>query len=149
MATFRFSLQKVYNYRKAVEEQHKKRLSLAQKWQEEEERFLKEYLKERAVLQDKLAEIKGPALVEELWQRELILAAMEGKIEHQENKVAKASAVVEEYKGLVLQAMKERKVLDSLKARKEATFKYAALREEQKELDDIAAVAYNRREDIT
>lgn len=147
MATFRFPLQKVHNYRKAVEEQHKKRLSLAQKRQEEEERFLKEYLKERAVLQDKLAEIKGPALVEELWQRELILTAMEGKIEDQENKVAKASAVVEEYKGLVLQAMKERKVLDSLKSRKEAIFKYTALRKEQRELDDVAAVAYNHKEE--
>ncbi|MCG0278396.1 MAG: hypothetical protein L5656_07670, partial [Thermanaeromonas sp.] len=106
MATFRFSLEKVHNYWKAVEDQHRKRLNLAQKRQKEEERFLEEYLKERAVLQDKLAEIRGPALVEELWQRELILGAMEGKIEDQENKVRKASTVVEECKGLVLQAMK-------------------------------------------
>ncbi|SMB93999.1 flagellar FliJ protein [Thermanaeromonas toyohensis ToBE] len=146
MPTFRFSLQKVHNYRKAVEEQHKKRLALAQKWQEEEERSLQEYLKERAVLQDKLAEMKGPAVLEELWQRELILMAMEGKIEEQGEKVAKASAVVEEYKGLVLEARQARKVLDSLKARQEASFRYTLAREEQKELDDIAAVAYNRKE---
>ncbi|MGB9860552.1 MAG: hypothetical protein ACPLQP_11510, partial [Moorellaceae bacterium] len=58
-----------------------------------------------------------------------------------------AVSKVQEHQVLARTAMQQRKVLDSLKARQQAAYIYMAAREEQKHLDDVAAVRYNHKAD--
>ncbi|MBE3580484.1 MAG: flagellar export protein FliJ [Thermoanaerobacteraceae bacterium] len=145
MRPFHFSLEKVHNYRQAVEEHRKRELASARLRQEEEERRLRVYVEEREAFQDRWAGGPEEASLGEFWQRDLYLQILNARIDGQAERVIRAAAAVKECQDLVREAMRERKVLDRLKARKQAVYNYTAAREEQKQLDDVAVVAFNRR----
>jgi flagellar FliJ protein len=58
---------------------------------------------------------------------------------------AKAETIVEEKRGLYLEASRERKVIEKLKEKREKEYRREAFAEETKELDDIAGAARAER----
>lgn len=147
MQPFRFSLEKVHRYRLAIEKQQKRQLAVARQRQAEEEILLRQYLEERENFQEKAARGPGEARLGELWERDLYLQMLDSRVELQEEKVEQAVTAVKEQQDLVRQAIKERKILDSLKRRQQASYTHMAAREEQKHLDEVAVLSYNRRQE--
>lgn len=109
--------------------------------------LLRQYLEERENFQEKTARGSGEARLGELWQRDLYLQMLDSRVELQEEKVEQAGTAVKEQQDLVMQAINERKILDSLKARQQASYNYMAAREEQKHLDEVAVLGYVRRQE--
>jgi len=128
-----------------VEEHRKRELAGARRRQEEEEELLRLYMEEREAFQDRWAGGPEEASLGEFWQRDLYLQVLDARIHGQEERVVRAAAEVKECRDLVREATRERKVLDRLKARKQAVHDYLAGREEQDRLDDMAVIAFNRR----
>lgn len=138
MAGFRFSLEKVRSYKASLEEQLKIQLAAARRRQEEEEGRLAYYRQLRTCREAPRGELRA----DDLLQEAALLEALDGRILHQEEKVARIRLAVEEKRTSIQAVMRERKVLDRLRARQLAAYLYEEAREEQKEIDDAAAVRF-------
>ena len=66
------------------------------------------------------------------------------KIEEQMQNINKAKEIVEEKRLALLEAMKERKVLETLKEKEKENYFKEELKNEQKIIDEIVSYKYNK-----
>ncbi|GEA16650.1 flagellar export protein FliJ [Moorella sp. E308F] len=140
MAGFRFSLERVRSYKASLEEQLKLQLAAARRRQEEEEKRLEHYRRLRACRQA----LQGELTAGDLLQEAALLEALDSRIAGQQEKVARARLAVREKCDQVQVAMRERKVLDRLRDRQLAIYRYDLAREEQKQIDEVAGSRCHR-----
>ncbi len=145
MAAFSFRLQKVLNYKQQVEDQKKQELFHLLKIFYEEEKVLHRL---NELLLQTLSEFEtkqeGDLDIQELLFYSAYIARVNREIEAQREKLVKLAHKIEKKRGEVIEASKERKILEQLREKKYKEFQRTEGRREQKFLDEIGNNAYVR-----
>lgn len=142
MASFRFNLEPVLNYRQRLEEKAKEELagSLAQY---EQARKALESVEEELSANCRPVDC-GKVNLDQLIMSEKYQRLLEEQLEMQTARVAAAEEAVAKCRSKLEQKMQERKVVETLKDKKLAEFRYQQDLKEQKMLDDIATAQFIR-----
>ena len=140
MKRFRFRLQRVMDARVTIERQRQRDMAEAQGELADQQKKLKELeaeLEETERDQRNMVQrpVKaGDALIQHRWHREL-----RTRIRVQQEQVAKAATKVEEARVRLVEASKDRKVLEKLKERRLEEYHKEELTQQQNQLDDVGA----------
>lgn len=127
-----------------MEKQLKLQLGEAYCRQEEAQKSLQTYRKIRA----NSPSVQGSVDVAELLHGAAYIEVLDKRIAGQQEQVVKAMQEVNEKRGQVQSAMKERKLLDRLRERRLVIYKYNQAGKEQKQLDEAAGnIFYRKRAD--
>ena len=141
MAKYQFSMEKVLDWRSDTEEEKKKNLVQAQQSKQQQETILRRLI-------DENIKIKNDSLstnrIDVLRRQNLYKDMIDEKIIHQKNVVSKAEKEVEVARIELMEAHKDRKVMEKLKE-KEYTFTMdQEKQEEQKQLDEMATLSFGK-----
>ncbi len=140
MAEFKFPLEKLLNYRYSIEDQRKEKLAYEQQIKRKLEQELEETQKEYAYYLNSGTEKKLDVFM--INQKLTYMECLRTEAEKKSQEVKKAGVRVQNCLNDVVEAMKDRKVLEKLKSRqKEMFFKEMNHRENQN-LDEIALIRY-------
>ncbi|NLW07558.1 MAG: flagellar export protein FliJ [Clostridia bacterium] len=139
---FRFKLERVRSYKASREKQLKQQLGEAYRRQEEAKKHLQYYRELRA--NSLLAE--GAVEAEQLLQGAACLEALDRRIARQQEQLRLATQEVHKQRRKVQSAMQERKLLDRLRQNHLSAYRYQQYSAEQKQLDEVAANIYLRRQ---
>jgi len=147
MKKFRFRLQKVMEYKEEIEKQRKLELSKAKQRVYDEEEKLKRLQRRDSVCRKQIQE-KGTA--ERIDPREMnlyyqYLKVLHVQMKHQNGCILEAKEVMEEKRKILLEATKERKILEKLKEKKHVEYNLDIARRERFVLDDVTSTAFARR----
>jgi flagellar FliJ protein len=147
MKKFRFRLQKVMEYKEEIEKQRKLDLSKAKQRLYDEEEKLKRLQYQDSAYRKQIQE-KGKA--ERIDPREMdlyyqYLKALHVQMKHQNGCIIEAKEVMEEKRKILLEATKERKILEKLKEKKHVEYNSDTARRERFVLDDVTSTAFARR----
>ncbi len=147
MARFRFGLQPVLEHRERLESQHRQRLAAAK-------RDLLEAHARRDALTEELrsgSEVlrtsHGRFSADELRGHYAYLHGLAKAIEEHEVRVTACASHVERAQAALVNASRDKAVLDTLKSRRRDAYDAEASLAEARELDDANARAFGRRED--
>ena len=143
---FKFSLEPVLSLREKIEDNKKRELGEATQYREKvyEEKLHLEQIKEDAL---NLTRKQSRQAVNVLEVRTLnqynsyIVKAVQNK----EQELEKATQVVEEKREALLEAVKDRKILDNLKAIHKENFEEEEKRAEQRILDDMVTYRFGNK----
>lgn len=143
---FKFSLEPVLSLREKIEDNKKRELGEATQYREKvyEEKLHLEQIKEDAL---NLTRKQSRQVVNILEVRTLnqynsyIVKAVQNK----EQELEKATQVVEEKREALLEAVKDRKILDNLKAIHKENFEEEEKRAEQRILDDMVTYRFGNK----
>lgn len=148
MPHFRFRLQTVLDHRDRIERDKQRLLALTQRELFEAETRLQEkrddYERTGEELRAKHAELDAAGLYNYYAHMDFVLRA----IREIEVQVAVLALDVERAKGALLAARKDRKILETLKDRRRATFENEQAANEQKLLDDLNARRHGRESSL-
>ncbi|MGB7460373.1 MAG: flagellar export protein FliJ [Carnobacterium jeotgali] len=141
MAKYQFSMEKVLDWRSDTEEEKKKNLVQVQQSKQQQETILRRLINENI-------KIKNDSLstnrIDVLRRQNLYKDMIDEKIIHQKNIVSKAEKEVEMARIELMEAHKDRKVMEKLKE-KEYTFTMEQEKqEEQKQLDEMATLSFGK-----
>lgn len=141
MTKYQFSMEKVLDWRSDTEEEKKKNLVQAQQSKQQQETILRRLINENI-------KIKNDSLstnrIDVLRRQNLYKDMIDEKIIHQKNAVSKAEKEVEVARIELMEAHKDRKVMEKLKE-KEYTFTMdQEKQEEQKQLDEMATLSFGK-----
>ncbi|MCS6831648.1 MAG: flagellar export protein FliJ [Armatimonadota bacterium] len=139
MRRFEFSLQKVLDYRQRVEEQAIRAFAEAQAHLIRERAMLHQLLIEREECLRR-SQRRQQLAIELLDIEQTYLSALEGRIEAQRERVAQAEKVLQKKREALIEAQRERKVLERLREKHYEQWRQEMLHSEQKSLDDLATV---------
>lgn len=141
MANYTFSMEKVLDWRSDTEEEKKKQLGQVQQNKQQQETLLQRLISENIKIKnDSLTTMR----IDVLRRQNLYKDMIDEKIIHQKNIVHKAEKEVEAARVELMEAHKDRKVMEKLKE-KEFTFTMEqAKQEEQKQLDEMAALSFGK-----
>lgn len=141
MANYTFSMEKVLDWRSDTEEEKKKQLGQVQQNKQQQETLLQRLISENIKIKnDSLTTLR----IDVLRRQNLYKDMIDEKIIHQKNIVHKAEKDVEVARVELMEAHKDRKVMEKLKE-KEYTFTMEqAKQEEQKQLDEMATLSFGK-----
>ena len=141
---FAFALQPVLDHRKRIEDERKQTMALRQRALDEARRELQalndEFRRHSLELRTRHRELE----IEELRMHYAHLQFLDRSILAQSKVVAERQGAVERARRDLVEASKNRKVVDKLKERKRAVFVAEEMRVEQLELDDGNARRHGR-----
>jgi flagellar FliJ protein len=144
MKRFSFNMEKVLSLRKFREQETKIELGRAVGALAEIENSIKRTAAER--LHAAGERFSGGNEAPDILAWDNYITRLDQEAEKLTEDAARAEMVVEEKRGLYLEASRERKVIEKLREKKEKEYRRETLAEETKELDDIAGgVARARR----
>lgn len=145
MAKFIFNMQGLLNIKEKLEEQSKTEYGKALSRLEQEKTILLnlENKKQENILSFKESINKGvkPNYIDNINK---YISLIDNKIEEQTKNIDKAKEIVEEKRLALLEAMKERKVLEALKEKEKENYFKEELKKEQKIIDEIVSYKYNK-----
>lgn len=143
---FKFSLEPVLSLREKIEENKKRELGEATQYHEKvyEEKLYLEQIKEEAL---NLTRKQSRQAVNVLEIRALnqYNSYMVKAVENKEQEVKKARQIVDEKREALLEAVKDRKILDNLKAIHKENFEEEEKRAEQRILDDMVTYRFGNK----
>ncbi|MFA5182589.1 MAG: flagellar export protein FliJ [Syntrophales bacterium] len=144
---FVFKLQAVLDTKKIIEEQKLTEFSEKKKQLNEELLFLEDIQKERILLVDQLRDSQH--LIRHMRDIELQITYIDvctEKEKKQQQIIAGVTSEVEERRLALLEAMKERKVLENLKNRDMDEYKASEVMQERITMDETAILRFRRTE---
>lgn len=139
MKKFQFKLQKLLDYRETCEDMLLNELGIAQTNYERESVKLSEIVSTRGVCRDKLKQELSTGNADNIVDCYQYMSYIMCEESLQKNKVEKAEERKEMKTLEVINASKERKVLENLKEQKNSEYKREIDSHEQKFLDDLAS----------
>lgn len=141
MGKFRFSMEKVLDWRSDTEEAKKKELGDAQREKFQQEALLQELIQENIKIKN---ESLTTTRIDILRRQNMYKVMLDERIIQQKNQVETAEKSLETARIALMEAHKEKKVMEKLKE-KEYTFVMEQEKsEEQKQLDEMATLSYGR-----
>lgn len=141
MGKFRFSMEKVLDWRSDTEEAKKKELGDAQREKFQQEALLQELIQENIKIKN---ESLTTTRIDILRRQNMYKVMLDERIVQQKNQVETAEEYLETARIALMEAHKEKKVMEKLKE-KEYTFVMEQEKsEEQKQLDEMATLSYGR-----
>lgn len=145
MAKFIFNMQGLLNIKEKLEEQTKTEYGKALAKLEQEKSILLNLKnkKQENILSFRESINKGvkPNYIDNINK---YISFIDKKIEEQMQNINKAKEIVEEKRLALLEAMKERKVLETLKEKEKENYFKEELKNEQKIIDEIVSYKYNK-----
>lgn len=147
MAKFKFRLQTVLNYKTQQEENKKNELGKAIQQLEAEKKKLRILEGQLAKLVNEFNESAKKTTVTKLIEYNGFLSVLNKRIKAQKENVNLKAQIVDKIREELLEAVKERKILDKLKEKKLQEFFIETKKDEQKINDEI--VSYNFKERST
>lgn len=145
MAKFIFNMQGLLNIKEKLEEQSKTEYGKALSKLEQEKNILLnlENKKQENILSFRESINKGvkPNYIDNINK---YISLIDKKIEEQIQNINKSKEIVEEKRLALLEAMKEKKVLEALKEKEKENYFREELRKEQKIIDEIVSYKYNK-----
>jgi len=145
MKAFRFSLQRVFNYRETVEEALLAELAQIRSAYDREMDRLNEIVNTRQVFRDAMRSELACGDPEYIRRAYHFLEDLSVQVQTQENAVKKLEQKKQTKTAEVVEASKDRKVLEKLRDTKAQEHTRQALREEQVFLDDLAGIGHQRK----
>lgn len=141
VTNYTFSMEKILDWRSDTEEEKKKHLGQVQQNKQQQESLLQRLISENIKIKnDSLTTMR----IDVLRRQNLYKDMIDEKIIHQKNTVHKAEKEVEVARVELMEAHKDRKVMEKLKE-KEYTFTMEqAKQEEQKQLDEMATLSFGK-----
>ena len=131
MEKFQFSLEKVLTYRQQLEQEAKLEFAAVQRQVNEREAKLDQIAKERAQMLTVPEQTLGRMQIQHRYLAQLEQVSSELKLDQLQGKLDQA---LDGY----VKAQQQRKVIEKLRAKKEAEYQQAFRQAEQKQLDDLA-----------
>lgn len=141
MKRHQFSMEKILDWRIKEEENARKSLLHSQSQMQQQQQQLKHLVNENTKLkheQMRLTEIST------LRYNHHLKGLIDEKIVFQKNAIDKAQSEMNELQEALLQAHKDRKIMEKLKERESVQVLAQVKSEEQKELDEIATLQYKK-----
>ncbi len=146
MARFKYRMQSILNIKYQLEKQAKVELGKAQVKLLSEEEILQEYIDRKEAYLEEGRRIRGDALsVQELKDNRSAVLIMDGKIEEQQECVARAEEEVEAAREKLQEQMQERKMHERLKEKAFEQFMREENAIEGKAVDELTSYTYTRR----
>lgn len=143
MASFRFNLESVLNYRFLLEETAKEELAISLATYQQEKEVLNSVEAELAATM--IPEDCGDLNLDHLILKEIHQARLSEELEAQMSKVAAAEEDVDKCRRQLEEKTQERKVMETIKEKRWQEFRYQQEQEEQKFIDDLATAQYLRK----
>lgn len=141
MKGYRFSLEKVLDWRNETEEQARKRLGDIQVRRQEEESVLERLLNESLKLK---AEKIFSGNVDALRQQDLYQELMSQRIIRQKLVLEKTDSELEQAKAALIEAHKDKKVMEKLREKDYTSYRIKQDKDEQHQLDELSVLQYGR-----
>ena len=144
MAGFKFRLESFLGIKEKIEEQKKLEYGKALKKLDEERAYLESLeTKKKDVIDNMRNSINSGIRANELKSYNNFVDYIKLRIEEQENVVRKAEIYAEQKRIELVDAMKERKMLEVLKENDRVEYNKEQLLKEQKIVDEIVSYQYN------
>ncbi|MER2002491.1 MAG: flagellar export protein FliJ [Carnobacterium inhibens] len=141
IANYKFSMEKVLDWRSDTEEEKKKNLGQVQQHKDQQENILQRLIGENI-------KIKNDSLstnrIDVLRRQHLYKNMIDEKIIHQKNLITKAEKEVEVARVELMEAHKDRKVMEKLKEKEYIFLMEQEKHEEQKQLDEMATLSFGK-----
>jgi flagellar FliJ protein len=140
---FKFDMETVLNYRVQIEEQRQLAFSNAVKSLQAARIILADLQKERNELIHNFTKIQKKALRSDVIQRHFaFIEYLKGKEEKQMAVIQKMEEDANEKRRLLLDAMKKRKIMDTLREKKFDAYLQDMAAKERKEMDDFTIMKF-------
>ncbi|MFO7569293.1 MAG: flagellar export protein FliJ [Smithellaceae bacterium] len=144
---FKFKLQSVLEYRQNVEEKILNDYSELRRRLETEKELLKKLIAEREGLTNELRQMKNTLLrAQDIASMVAYVEAIRKKQHEQENLIHEVKGLVEDKRKELVEAVKNRKVMENLKERQAEEYRKNTSDLEQKNSDEMAILKFGRRE---
>jgi flagellar protein FliJ len=143
---FSFKLEPVLNVRKSKEEELQRKLSkILDRLQEAVEEMART-LGHRHTIANQLEEFKKkPIGIEDLLTYQNYLENLDKRLTEQECRIHEIEQEVEEMRELLMQACKDKKIIEKIKERQKACYNLEALKQEINFLDEIGVIRNARK----
>jgi flagellar protein FliJ len=147
MHKFKFSLETVLRHRETLEQNEKDEL-LRRLYRFQTELGRRNELNSRLAATVNGLSLKRAANVDhnELNWHYLYIDRLAVEIKQSEKRLSELDKQVQEQKEAVIEATKKRKIISSLKSKKEKEFIFELERQEQKDIDDLVVTRYAKKE---
>jgi len=145
MAKFRFSLQALLRRREDVEQAARDEMMLRVSRQQQEQQKLDELKSRRVETSAEMAEkqLEDTAYGELIYYR-MYLDRLDYEIENSQRRLVRLRAEAEVQRKVLVEASKKRKILTSLRDKKEKEFKLELEKTFQREIDEIVVLRHKR-----
>lgn len=144
MKKFRFELQNILKYRQSLEDQERQLLTKAMQELESEETLARQLSDEKQQHLQYFAGRKSNII--SLRQQETYLSLLDFRIKTQLEQVDQAKKASDDQRIRVITAASNRRILESLKEKKQADYNQMLSRAQQNFLDEVGVMAYCRKE---
>ena len=146
MSVFRYRLQPILNIKERMEEYEKNKLGQEmRKLDQEEKRLNAIHEKQHHCFNSIVAESSEGVQAHKLQQYQHYLASINHQLGCQIKSVQKASQDVETQRKQLIEAAKEKKMLEILKQKKKDTFIYEQNKQEEKRVDELVSYKYTNK----
>ena len=144
---FRFRLQSLLQHRKHHEDDCQKDLARARTALQKEEQALNRFQERIADQQRKMqAKQKDRHTVTEIKNFQNFLLALEQDIARQQQRVVESQAQFEEKRSNLMEAMKQRKILERLKENERLRYHRNQQKKERSQMDEVASGQHIRKD---
>ncbi|WP_414839006.1 flagellar export protein FliJ [Carnobacterium sp. TMP28] len=141
MSKFKFSMEKVLDWRSDTEEAKKKSLGDAQREKSQQELVLKEMIQENIKIKN---ESLTTTRIDILRRQNMYKVMLDERIIQQKNQVETATKLVETARLELMEAHKDKKIMEKLKEKEFNLLMTQEKNEEQKQLDEMATLSYGK-----
>ncbi|WP_245592961.1 flagellar export protein FliJ [Carnobacterium funditum] len=141
MSKFKFSMEKVLDWRSDTEETKKKNLGDAEREKVQQDSLLKDMIQENIKIKN---ESLTTTRIDILRRQNMYKVMLDERIIQQKNQVEIAIKSVETARLELMEAHKEKKVMEKLKEKEFNLLASQEKSEEQKQLDEMATLSYGR-----
>lgn len=146
---FKFKLDSVLSLREKVEENKKRELGLAISYKDQLINEQQELIKKREETAQSVKVYNSQILdIQNIRAFNIYDAHMQKTIEYKSKQIQEAQKQVDHKRQALLEAVKERKILDNLKEIQKEVFIEEEKKKEQNILDDLVTYKYGRKERV-
>lgn len=144
MKKFQFKLQKLLDYRESIEEKLLGELGVLRAQHETEQKALVQAVSLHDSYRNEVRNQLSHGDVEDIKAAHRYMNELANRVTMQEQRVRQIEKLKDKKTEEVVEASKDRKVLERLRELKMAEYKSEAQHDEQKFLDDLASIRFNR-----
>lgn len=141
MASQTFSMEKILDWRSDLEETAKRKVAQVQVKREAQQAVLEDLIRENIKVKNDRLKINK---INDMRHQQLYQALLDEKIIHQKNQLDLTQKELEAAQAELLEAHKDRKVMEKLKEKELWTTAELIKKEEQQQLDEIATLSFGR-----
>lgn len=142
MNSYEFSMEKVLKWREDIEKTNMESLAKIQNELRRQESILRDLMQEEKRVKANSPRYKD---INQLKLQHLYIQKIEGEIQEQDDLIQETSGKLEDARQELIEAQKNRKIMEKLKERDMDAYRHSINSAEQKELDEIAVLKHQNK----